>query len=181
MSIRSEYSKLTLEEIEATIMRLGGVRGARRILAEMHPVIDCDQEPFAPEKLEIVEHKRAGKLKWDASKIALYCTDQQIRKGRKGYELQQELSTKMHLNANVLDYLITNPDLIPKEWEKYSGRILFQIHFWGTQYRHTEGDRASLCVRHLSRRDGQWNYGHRWIDNEYDSFGGDDPAAVIIA
>ena len=33
------------------------------------------------------------------------------------------------LNANVLDYLLEHPELIPKKWKKY------RIVFWGTIYR----------------------------------------------
>jgi len=42
------------------------------------------------------------------------------------------------MNANVLDYLLAHPELIPEDWKnKY-------VFFWGTIYRYSSGGLRSL-------------------------------------
>ena len=87
-------------------------------------------------------------------------------KSIKGEQLQTELANEPVLNANVLDYLLAHPTLIPDEWkDKY-------IFFWGTVYRHSLG---GLCVRYLCFSDGEWrSHSYRLGSVWY----GPDPAAV---
>jgi hypothetical protein len=60
------------------------------------------------------------------------------------------------VNANVFDFLIKHPELIPKEWQYHN------IYFWGTIFRvrgiHPQYD--SLHVRYL-----YWDTGH-WSRND---------------
>jgi len=83
-----------------------------------------------------------------------------------GNKLRKELAKKRVVNANVLDYLLANPHLIPEEWK---GKAVF---FWGTIYR----DRGDyLCVHCLLWGGVGWRWRSRWLGRDWH---GDDPAAV---
>lgn len=133
-------------------------------------VIDLDAMPFLPSVLTIFEHKKGGRLIWDATKVELYLSKEQ-REGKiiEGNRLREELKGKTALNANVLDYLLKNPHLIPKEWK---GKAVF---FWGSIYRDWADD---LCVRYLywdGDRSGWYNH---WLDLDWHDGG---PAAVLAS
>lgn len=137
-------------------------------------VIDCDAQPFIPDGWEIREEDQLpnrvrGAFKWDkdAQKDALYLSKGQ-RNGKwiEGNELRKELADKPVLNANVLDYLLANPHIIPEEWK---GKAIF---FWGTIYR---GRNGRLLVRDLSWRGDGWGWSAGWLDLGWD---GSNPAAV---
>ena len=70
------------------------------------------------------------------------------------------------LNANVLDYLLANPHLIPEEWK---GKYVF---FWGTVYHRRDGD---PCVRCLGWNGAGWSWASHWLGA---SWTGDRPAAL---
>lgn len=123
-------------------------------------VIDCDAQPFVPDGWSVEEHQKGGAFKWDkeTQKDALYLSKGQAgSKYIEGNKLRKELTEKSTpvLNANVLDYLLANPHLIPEEWK---GKYVF---FWGTVYRHRDG---GLCVRYLSWGDGRWGWSYDWLD-----------------
>ena len=127
-------------------------------------VIDLDADPFVPNGWKVEEHRKGGQ---NASKVALYLSKgQQGGKVIDGNKLRKELADKSAFNANVLDYLLANPDLIPEEWK---GKYVF---FWGTVYRHSGGH---LCVRCLCWDVGGWIWDGRWLG---DHWYGRDPAAV---
>lgn len=120
---------------------LTGVRNVLRGYAEIklaEHVIDCDAEPILLNSHNSVhEHRKSGFLKWDKAKQekpeALYRAKGQTRRHSVEYQsLKTELSAMPVLNINVLDYLLSHPELIPESWkEKYDGAINF-ICFWGT-------------------------------------------------
>jgi hypothetical protein len=109
--------------------------------------LDLDREPFEPEGWSVAEHRQGGELKWDTSGIALYLSAAQ-QDGQKieGDHIRRELNGKCPYNANLLDYLVSKPRLIPIQWKKE------RVFFWGTLYRHKNG---YLCVRYLIRRKGR--------------------------
>jgi hypothetical protein len=76
------------------------------------------------------------------------------------------------MNANVLDYLLANPDLIPEEWKKDEKGNTRYIFFWGTVYRRSNGN---LCVRCLYWDDSGWYWSLRWLVIDFFGFY---PAAV---
>jgi hypothetical protein len=116
--------------------------------------IDCDADPFVPNGWKVEEHRKGGQLKWDASQVALYLSEgQQDGKVIEGNKLRKELADKPVYNANVLDHLLANPDLIPEEWK---GKSVF---FWGTVYRRSDDN---LYVRYLCWDGGRWRWGNRW-------------------
>ncbi|MFI5260484.1 MAG: hypothetical protein ACHQU0_01675 [Candidatus Paceibacteria bacterium] len=120
-------------------------------------IIDCDSALFVPDGWKVEEHDEGGQLTFDASKIELYFSvaQDQTKGSIGGNELRKELADKPVLNANVLDYLLANPHLIPKEWK---GKSIF---FWGTIYRDSDG---LLCVRCLCWGGNGWRWGRYWLD-----------------
>jgi len=142
------------------------VRGHAKIV-RVEPIIDCDANPFVPDGWQVEEHIKAGQLAFDPAKISFYLSKVQ-KKGKviKGHNLREELKGQPVLNANVLDYLLDNPELIPGDWK---GKHVF---FWGTIYRHFDGN---LRVRYLCWSGSQLGWGYRWLGS---GFNDDHPAAV---
>ena len=111
--------------------RLGKVREVILGFAEIKPIehlIDCDADPFVPNGWSVQEHRKGGLFRWDPNRVELYLSERQRRGEVRGDELRKELSGRRVLNANVLDFLLKNKQLIPKKWKKRS------IFFWGTIY-----------------------------------------------
>lgn len=130
-------------------------------------LIDCDALPYCPDSWEVVEHRKHGQLQWDPTRIRLHLSKKQTDgKVIEGNKLRKELDGLPVMNANVLDYLLKHPELIPDE---YKGKAVF---FWGTIYRGSDGD---LYVRCLCWYGGEWDWDCYWLDR---GFHDDGPAAV---
>ncbi|OGZ09755.1 MAG: hypothetical protein A3D65_05515 [Candidatus Lloydbacteria bacterium RIFCSPHIGHO2_02_FULL_50_13] len=145
-------------------------------------VVNGAADPFVPTGWSIELHTKSGLMKLErrgahlylnGKKIVLFVSEkQQGGKTIRGRELREELSGKKVFNANVLDYLLAHPELIPESWkEKTNGNTTF-IFFWGTIYRLSDG---YLFVRCLLWLDGAWHWRSRWLGND---FYGHDPAAL---
>ncbi len=154
----------------------GHLRDIRSLLfghAEIRPIrhiIDCDTAPRVPDGWKVENHKPGGKLEWNAGMVQLYLSArQQGEKCLEGNKLRQELEGKPVLNANVLDYLLDHPALIPVEWK---GK---RIYFWGTIYR---GSSGSLYVRYLRWDDLRFDWIFKWLDDGFFSNG---PAALLAS
>lgn len=108
-------------------------------------IIDCDADSALIRDWVADDHVLGGKFEWDPTKV-------ELRKPRDVVvtELREELASQRPLNANVLDYLLANLQLIPEGWK---GR---QIYFLGTVYRDIGGCRY---VRYLYWLEGKW----RWL------------------
>lgn len=142
----------------------------RAIINAVKHIVDCDADPFVPGGWKVEKHKKCGQLNLSEVTPALYLSkDQQNGKVIEGNKIRKELATKVVLNANVLDYYLAHPELIPEEWK---GKVVF---FWNTIYRRSDGN---LCVRYLCRRGGQWDWSHHWLGYGWDSH---DPAAVLAS
>ncbi|MFH1226099.1 MAG: hypothetical protein V1684_02370 [bacterium] len=143
------------------------IRGQAKIIVLKH-LIDCDADPFIPKGWTLEEHKKGGQFQFDPTKIELFLSQKQ-QKGEviEGNKLREELMGKPVLNANVLEYLLVHPELIPEEWK---GKW---IYFWGTIYRNSGGN---LCVRCLRWRGSQWFWHDDWLGYGWD---GVEPAAVL--
>ncbi len=132
-------------------------------------LIDVDQAGGLKGGWSVPEgcHQKGSHFKWDASEVSLYLSEQQ-KNGRRieGNKLREELAGKPAPNANVLDYLLANPHLIPEEWK---GKYVF---FWGTIYPNSDG---RLFVRYLCWGSVGWGWGNRWLARDWDS---NCPAAV---
>lgn len=165
---------LTAGQLNAIVKKLGGYEGALRFLRgelEVKPaehVIDCDVLPYELDGWKVVEYKRGGQLRYDPATISLYLSENQKNgKAIEGHKLRNELQDQPVLNANVLDYLLAHPELIPDSWK---GKYIF---FWGTVYRGRDGD---LYVRCLCRVGDGWDWGYGWLGGVWDD---DVPAAVL--
>jgi hypothetical protein len=135
-------------------------------ISYLEHLIDCDVNPFIPDGWSVEEHKKGGMFKFNPEKISLYLSKKQKKGSIGGYDLRKELSDKPVMNANVLDYLLAHPELIPEEWK---GKYIF---FWGTIYRDSDG---RLDVRCLGWSGSEWRWGCNWLDLGFDSVS---PAAL---
>jgi hypothetical protein len=129
-------------------------------------LIDCDSTPFIPNGWSVEEHKKGGFLKFDPAKISLYLSKKQKKGSIGGHDLRKNLADKPVMNANILDYLLAHPELIPEEWK---GKYIF---FWGTIYRRSDG---RLYVRCLDWDGSEWVWHFYWLDGVFFSA---DPAAL---
>ena len=145
----------------------GLVRGQVEVTVTKH-IIDLDADPFIPDGWGVVEHQKGGQFEWDPANVSLYLSPNQ-RDGKviKGDKLREELKGEPVCNANLLDYLLVNPQLIPDEWKSKA------VFFWGTIYRRSDG---RLCVRDLYWDGGRWLSDFYWL--EFDWYGSN-PAAVL--
>jgi hypothetical protein len=149
--------------IEARPSYLGVLKGTHEIKMVKH-CIDCDAGPFVPDGWKVEEHQKMGNIKFDPSKIDFYLSQKQKNGRIEGNKLREELKGKKVLNANVLDYLLKNPQIIPEEWKKdEKGNTRF-IFFWGTIYRDSYG---GLCVRYLYWFVVRWDWGHNWLGIDF--------------
>ena len=142
------------------------VNGQAKIVIVKH-VIDLDVAPYVPNNWEVESHKKGGQLEWTSEKVQLYLSgEQQGDKLIKGDKLRKELETQPVYNANLLDYLLAHPDLIPESWK---GKAVF---FWGTIYRDSDG---RLYVRDLYWGGDEWAWDYGWLGRAFSS---GNPAAV---
>ena len=131
-------------------------------------IINLEKPPYIPYPNWTIEsHIGKGKWKWNPKEVELYLSEKQKTGYVIGHDLRKKLENKPVLNANVLDYLYENQELIPEDWKnKY-------VYFWGTIYRYSDGD---LRVRCLYFHGGVWDRNYNWLGN---GWGGDDPAALL--
>ncbi len=151
---------------------LPAIRGLGEVVVTRH-IIDCDADPCIPDGFDyrdwsVKEHRKGGQLEWDVDKVALWLSDdQKDDKNPKGNKLREELENEPVLNANVLDYLLAHPYIIPDEWK---GKW---VVFWGTIYCNSRG---GLFVRCLNWNVHFWYSPHFWFGSEFYSH---NPAAVL--
>lgn len=150
------------------------IRGHAEIPQVQH-IVDCDAEPLIPWGWRVEEHKKGGQFTLDFSKIRFYLSPNQQSGGDEGNKLRKELASKPALNANVLEYLLAHPKLIPEDWKRDKWRRTRYILFWGTIYRSWTGFRYVRCLCFCG---GKWNSIYHWLGN-----GGDDksPAALLAS
>ncbi len=124
-------------------------------------IIDCDASPFVSAGWHVEEHTRGGIFTWDPAHVKLHLsTKQSGNECIVGDDLLRELAKKPTLNANVLDYLLAHPELIPEEWKNK------RVTFWGTIYCNSHG---SLGVRYLYWHGSAWNWDFSWVGYGFNS------------
>ncbi len=132
------------------------------VVVQSDDVIDTDASPYNPWREDggsIEDHRGQGLVKWNPKEVECWASiAQQETGGVTGELLYKELTGKSLLNANVLDFLLRNQSLIPKEWK--DGRY---VYFWGTLY-WFEGH---LRVRSLYWDRGQWHWYFRWLEDSW--------------
>jgi hypothetical protein len=163
---------------------LAEVRNVLRGLAEIKPIehaVDFGADPFLPAGCKVEEHQKGKVAKLerkgddvylDGKKIEFWLSSEQKRGVITGNTLRAKLAGKPVLNANMLDYLLKNPHLIPEVWKKDENGNTRYVFFWGTVYRSTAGN---LYVRCLYWFGGRWDWYYYWLDFD---FVDDSPAAV---
>jgi hypothetical protein len=131
-------------------------------------VFDCKALPFVPPGMEIVMHS-GERFEWSPQRVKLYSpqhghSDELVR----GYDFLKELAGQKTLNGTALEYLISSPFLIPREW---CGR---QVLFPGTIY----GDCAQMHYSSILFHDGR-----RWMASihrlDYELYASSIAAAVL--
>ena len=129
--------------------------GMAEVVIKTH-TIDCDAKPYVPEDCKVIGHQKGGQFRWNPDEVELWLCDEQNKGSIEGNELRKKLEDQPVLNANVLDYLLENPQLIPEEWKGSSN------FFWGTLYHSPLG---ALVVRYLYWDGSEWNWDYdRWLD-----------------
>lgn len=150
---------------------LAVLRGNAEIRIVSH-LIDCSAQPMIPEGWRIepedqIASRFQGELVWSPEKIRLHLDDAQKTGTIVGNDLKKKLEGQLVLPANVLDYLIAHPALIPLDWKEKA------VFFWGTIYRNSVG---SAYVRFLDWDGGRWCWSDDWLDN---GWFGSIPSAVL--
>lgn len=141
-------------------------------------IIDCDAAPYIPDGWMVKEEDQLpgrvrGQFVWDPAKVKFHLSPNQLGgKYIEGTKLQKELANEPVLPANVLDFLLKNPFLIPEEWKKDANGNTRYIFFWGTIYR---GSSGRPYVRFLCFDDGWWRWSCLWLGSGWDV---SDPAAL---
>ena len=154
-----------LSEGDLTARLLPAVRGLAEIVVAKH-VVDCDADPFLPEGWKVESHKKGGSFEWNPAKVKLHLApSQQNGKCVQGHKLREELANEPVLNANVLDFFLKHPELIPEEWKGS------YVYFWGTVCRNSDG---ALYVRYLCWDGSHWGWDYYWLGHDWDD---DCPAA----
>ena len=159
----AEIKTLSEGDILADVLKV--IKGQAEIKM-IERLIDCDANPFIPGGWSVEEHKKGGMFKFNPEKISLYLSKKQKKGSIEGNDIRKELANQPVLNANVLDYLLAHPELIPEEWK---GKYIF---FWGTIYRGSDGD---LYVRCLHWNGSRWLWFYFWLGRDFFS---DGPAAL---
>jgi hypothetical protein len=169
---RGNWTDAEIERIceEGFLAKVREVLLGRAEIKTVSHIIDCDADPFVPKGWKVDEHKKGGQLELDPAKIQLYLSPDQ----KDGNKLRKELADKPVLNANVLDYLLAHPRLIPEEWKKDDNGNTRYTFFWGTIYCDFAG---YLSVRCLYFYDGEWHWSYYWLGSDWS----DHNPAVLLA
>ncbi|HPY08956.1 MAG: hypothetical protein ACOX0H_01690 [Patescibacteria group bacterium] len=158
----AEIKTLSEGDILADVLKV--IRGQAKIKMNESSghLIDCDAAPFIPSgnfNWSVEEHKKGGLFKFDPAKISLYMFGEEGHDTNSGHDFRQKLMKKSVINANVLDYLLAHPELIPEDWK---GKFIF---FWGTIYHDLNDELFVRCLTYLSK----WIWCYHSLDEEFDS------------
>lgn len=131
-------------------------------------VIDCSAVPHVPEGWEIrpedqIKSCVTGLFDFNHSNVTLFDTEEFQSKGTDGYDLLLVHEGQPVLLANVLEYLLRYPELIPEAWKK--GIIIF----WGTIYRHPDGAKVVRFLRWATWDDSYYEE-YLWLGQQWEDF-----------
>ncbi len=162
--LESDFRRLAGNE-DMLRQMLQVARGHAEVKLVEH-VIDLDADPFVPNNWQVEMYQKQGSFKWDPKQVQFYLSEPQRKeKSIEGNKLRKELEGKPVFNANLLDYLLAHPHLIPEDWKQdEKGRTRY-IFFWGTIYRSSGG---YLFVRYLCWGGGWWQWDYNWLGNGWD-------------
>ncbi len=176
----ADVKKLSTGDVLADVLEVLRLRSEiQPIDPDAHLIIDLDADPRLVNGATVEEHQRDGLWKFDIKQIKFFLSDTQREGGAlDGKKLRKELEDKRVMNANVLDFLLANPHLIPEKWKHDSANTL-RIFFWGTIYRSARNSYgSSLFVRYLEWNGFIWLSSERWLDTTIFPWNRFDPAAM---
>ncbi len=163
------------------------LRGNARIELNSRVVIDLDQPLLTGINhggcnWKISKFKKNGQFELDFEKLGLYRIPAQVRgKSMQGYDLYNLLQDEPIVNANLLDFLLRHPHLIPDEW------VSKWVYFWGTvyyiKYKDNEGiEKTDYVVRCLTTTvDSNGNkIAHSKCENLVDGWNENEPAVMLV-
>jgi hypothetical protein len=130
------------------------MRQLMKFISTTKYIIDLDADPFVPDGWKVEEHIKGGQFEFDPVEVLLHLEEEQQNGSIVGTKLRKKLEKKSRYNANLLEFYLAHPNLIPEEWK---GKAVF---FWGTIYRHSGG---RLYVRCLIWLEGRWQWDCRWL------------------
>lgn len=113
-------------------------------------IIDCDAPPSLPKGLTLEYHKKGGKLRWNPRDFKFMFHPEQENGVVAGHRLREWVKNEPIYNANVLDYWLAHPYIIPLECK---GKWTY---FWNSifndpdgksyvRYLDWDGDRPTSC------------------------------------
>lgn len=127
-------------------------------------IVDFDVGPMTPQGFEIrpedqINGRRNGKWIFSRKELSLHLAKKQ-KYGRTlvGNDLKDELDREPVMGAQLLDFYLRKPHLIPEEWKRKS------VFFWGTIYRGTNG---CLYVRYLYWDGAAWDSDYLWLARNF--------------
>jgi hypothetical protein len=170
----SDLKRLSEGDLLARLLPV--VRGLGEVKIVKH-MIDLDKDPLIPwEGATVEEHRKGGQFEWNPKKVQLFLSKNQLNgKTIEGHKLRKELAKDPVFNANLLDYLLEHPELIPDDWKLDANNDTRYIYFWGTIFR---GSGGALCVRYLYFDGGRWQADFDYLDDCWLSIG---PAARLAS
>jgi hypothetical protein len=128
--------------------------------------VDLDAAPYVPEGWKVESHTKGGKILFSPNMVDLYLSEEQRTVLTQGDDLRKKVEVKNPYNANLLDFYLAHPELIPESWK---GKYVF---FWGTIYIRADG---RPHVRSLGWNVDRWDWYCTWLDF---AWGSNSPAAV---
>jgi len=115
----------------------------------------------------VESHTKGGQFNFDPVRVTLHLDEGQLDgKYIEGNKLRKKIVGKSPYNANLLDFYLAHPELIPESWK---GKL---VYFWGTIYRGADG---FLYVRYLYWNGSRWDWHCHWLGNDWCD---NNPAAV---
>lgn len=155
-----------LTEQKGLLTQVLEVLEGRAEIKSVEYLINLNAKPFVPNGWNVEEHQKGGNWKYDATKVGLYLSKKQQDGVIGGHDLRKELKGQLVMNANMLEFYLKFPHLIPPSWE---GK---EVYFWGTIY---SGADCNLAVRYIYGDGRNWYWRFRWLKSDWCDL---DPAVV---
>jgi len=139
---KERYKPEEVAKLRQLLPRLRDIIYGRAEVMVVKHVVDCNIDPVVPEDWKLHRHNGIGKLELEL-------------KNGKLHRLVDERGRRISLNrrrapANVLDYLVASPHIIPDDRET--------IYFRGTEFLHPG---KFICIRVLIQSaPGHWMAHH---------------------
>ena len=133
---RLNLGTISYDEVLSSMQSI--IEGKTLIAVSKKHSIKCDVYPSIPEGWELIEHKKNQPFEFDVE----------------NKNLIEMFNSNSFLNANILDYLLARPELIPENFKNkrifFNGTIYYDLH-------------RCLCVRYLKWNNNFWDWGHEYV------------------